>query len=154
MEHGPKAENGKQMAEKTPKKHTARNWAQNWFKNGIWGHFLFWGHFSLFQAGPFAVLRPVFPIFGFWPLFHSIPGGHAPTYGFPNHRFACGPLFHENDGNHKTDKNNEDNSDNYKSRLAIAGLAEITETTEVMKNTRIHDANHRFPKKTALELPV
>ena len=36
----------------------------------------FWAIFSPFRAvGHFAFFRPVFPIFGFRPIFHSMPGG-------------------------------------------------------------------------------
>ena len=52
-------------------------------KNGKWdlGSFFyfflpFWGHFfSISGRGPFSLFRPIFPIFGFRTIFHSIPGG-------------------------------------------------------------------------------
>ena len=54
--------------------------------------------------------------------------------------------FHENDGNHEND---EDNSDSYIviNKELSAGLAEITETTEMTKTMGIKGANHVFPKQ-------
>ena len=57
-------------------------WAPKWRKNGIWGHFSifrhFWAIFSSFRAeGHFLFFGQFFPIFGFRPVFHSIPGGQT-----------------------------------------------------------------------------
>ena len=63
IENGPRPEMGKK-----------------WRKNGIWGHFSifspFLGHFfPISGRGPFLFFSQFLPIFGFRPIFHSIPGG-------------------------------------------------------------------------------
>ena len=63
MENGPRPETEK----KRPKKR----------KNGVWGHFSpFLDHFfPISGRGAFSIFWPIFPIFGFRPVFHSVPGG-------------------------------------------------------------------------------
>ena len=83
MENGPKSKNGKNWPKnrKWPSARNGEKLAQKWRKHGIWGHFFyfcchFWAIFSLFWAeGHFPFFGQFFPIFGFWPVFHSIPGG-------------------------------------------------------------------------------
>ena len=61
---------------------SARNREKKWPKNGekigFGVIFLclhhFWAIFSPFRAGPFSIFLPFFPIFGFRPVLHSIPG--------------------------------------------------------------------------------
>ena len=82
MENGLKSKNGKKLAKnrKWPMARNGGKMAQKWPKNGIWGHFsIFWpylGHFfPISGQGSFFFLPIFFPIFGFQPVFHSIPGG-------------------------------------------------------------------------------
>ena len=56
-------------------------------------------------------------------------------------------AFHENDRNHENNENDEDKSDSYIYKELSAGLAEITETTEMTKTIGIRGANHGLPKQ-------
>ena len=86
--NGKRAETRKweKISRKKGKWPTARNgekMAQQWWKNGFWGHFSifspFLGHFfSISGRGPFSIFRLILSHFGFEafrPVFHSMPGG-------------------------------------------------------------------------------
>ena len=83
MENGPKSRNGKKLAKKKengPRPETGEKWPKNGEKMGFGVIFLFfrhfWAIFSPFRAeGHFLFFGQFFPIFGFRPVFHSIPGG-------------------------------------------------------------------------------
>ena len=83
MENGAKIRKWKKIGRKIengPRPEMGKKWPQNGKKNRkmtpnpifspFWGHF-----FPISSRGPFSIFRPIFPIFGFWPVFHSIPGG-------------------------------------------------------------------------------
>ena len=83
MENGPKAETGKnwptnrkQRAVRFREKITQKWQKKKWDLGSFSMFWPFLGHFSPVSGrGPFSILRPIFPIFGFRPVFHSIPGG-------------------------------------------------------------------------------
>ena len=83
MENGPKSKNGKKFGQKIengPRPEMGEKMAQKWRKNGNCGDFLFFHHFwALFfpvsGRGPFSIFCSIFPVFGFRPIFHAIPGG-------------------------------------------------------------------------------
>ena len=64
-------------------------------------------------------------------------------------------AFHENDRNHENNKNDKDNSESQTAtnKEFNAGLAEITETTQMTKTTGMRGANHGFLKTTRLGIP-
>ena len=96
-ENGPKPENGKKN---WPKKLAhGPKWPKNGEKNGknapksnfspCLGHCV-----PISGGGPFSIFRPFFPIFGFRPVFHSMPGGltRKSNWEFAErtqHRGAC-----------------------------------------------------------------
>ena len=83
IENGPKSKNGKKLAKKIengPQPEMGKKWPKNGEKMGFGVIFLFfrhfWAIFSLFRADAhFLFVGQFFPIFGFRPVFHSIPGG-------------------------------------------------------------------------------
>ena len=79
MENGPKSKNGKKLAKKIengPRPEMGKNFPTNAEKMVLQFFRRFWAIFSPFRAeGHFLFFGQFFPIFGFRPVFHSIPGG-------------------------------------------------------------------------------